>query len=80
MSVSSVFLEPGSKVQGSGLCVKSEYRITNIESRMSKEGILAIYFIKIKIERSETTLRYSTVRYSAVLRFAFNHITLNLEP
>jgi hypothetical protein len=41
----------------------------------SKEGILSIFK---QTEQSETTLRYSSVRYSAVLRFAFKH--LNPEP
>jgi len=36
-----------------------------------------VYFIK-KIEQSETTLRYSAVHHSAVLRFAVQ--PLNGEP
>ncbi len=46
---------------------KTEYRITNIEGRRN-----VFYLFNIKIEQSETTLRYSAVHYSAVLRFAVN--------
>ncbi len=48
--------------------IKKEYRISNHEYRMSKEGILSI-FIK-KAERSDSILRNSAVHHSAVLRFA----------
>ena len=60
----------------------NEYRISNVE------GMYSVYFIK-KIEqayftklatkaKSETTLRYSAVHYSTVLRFAVQ--CLNPEP
>jgi hypothetical protein len=42
--------------------LKTEYRISNHEYRMSKECILSILFKKN--EQSETTLRHSAVRYS----------------
>jgi len=44
-------------------------RFQGIAGRSNVEGRYSVYFIK-KTERSETTLRHSAVRYSAVLRFA----------
>ena len=59
------------RVQSSEVRSKGEYRMSNVE------GMYSVYFIK-KIEQIETTLRYSAVHHSAVLRFAVQ--PLNGEP
>jgi len=48
-------------------------RISNVEGMYSarREFLCRTVYLIIKTEQSETTLRYSAVRYSTVLRFAF---------
>ena len=41
--------------------IKGEFPMSNKEYRMSKEGVLSIFLILKKSERSDSTLQYSTV-------------------
>ena len=68
----------GSGFKGSEVMCKGEYRIMNVECRMSNvEGMHSVNFIK-KIELSETTLRHSAVRCST--SEPLNPKPLNPEP